>query len=254
MRKLLGLDDDGADAGRIPLRARKQPGADFPDWAKRTLRAPGSAERPDGANSSVQAMMLARHTARDRALRTLASLLGTLSSPRGELLSDMLRAKPDLAVELEALIREGVVYEEERSLDDREMVAVALPLYDVALLLFGEDLRQPVDETTTAALEARGAAVSTEAARRIAIDNALKAARERLMSELEKRPLREGGPMIGEAVRQDPELAPMLRVLVESAETREVRFPEDRVCEVTLALSLPAAQAWLSRRPSPTLP
>lgn len=246
---LLGLDEYGqsdSGAGNLVNEKIKKPGRNFPKWAGSKLEAPASAAYPDGANSPVQAMMLARHTARDKALRNLADIVLTLSSPQGGAVSDLLKKNPDPIDELDRLIREKVIFEEDKAVEERYVVLATLPLYDVALLLFGEEVQDRKTPGSNAQ-SARGIQLSQEDSRRIAYDNALKSARETMIDRLKQIPVEENGPTIGRLLEKNPEAAPMLRTVVDNAQVSQVEYPDDQTCELSLSLNLPPVKRYFQR-------
>jgi hypothetical protein len=224
----------------------RRPGTDSPAWASETLEVEASAPFPSGANSHVQALMLARRQANDQVLRDLASRVGDLTSPRGGTVGSVLAERADLRAEVERTLRAEVEFTSGEESASGYRTTARLPLRSIALIVFGE-----VEEAKTTGPSApanvsrktveddrrsKANAVRTES-RRIAREKAEEQARARLFEKIRQTPLTANYP-VGARIQRDPFLAAYVRGAVENARVDKVSYPDDRTCEVTLSMDV----------------
>jgi len=241
----------------LPAAVVRRPGRDFPSWASEKIRVDVSVPFPTGANSHVQALMLARRGAGDQALRELAARVSALSSPRGGTVGDILEQRDDLRQEVEGTLRNQAEIAPGEEGGSSYRASAALPLQGIALIVFGEvreagaagpEKNEEASGKSPASNGRRKSAASVAESRRAAREKALEQARARLFEKVKETPL-SANSTIGTRIQQDPFLAAYVRGAVENARVEKVAYPDDRTCEATLSLDVQPLVRRLTETP-----
>jgi len=241
----------------LPAAVVRRPGRDFPSWASEKIRVDVSVPFPTGANSHVQALMLARRAAGDQALRELAARVSALSSPRGGTVGNILEQRDDLRQEVEGTLRSQAEIAPGEEGGSSYRASAALPLQGIALIVFGEvreagaagpEKSEEASGKSPASNGRRKSAASVAESRRAAREKALEQARARLFEKVKETPL-SANSTIGTRIQQDPFLAAYVRGAVENARVEKVAYPDDRTCEATLSLDVQPLVRRLTETP-----
>ena len=221
-----------------PSAAETPPKPEYPDWIDKALEAPGMAALPTGANSHVEALMVARRDACDAALRGLAQQVLALPVRDGVDVRGSLRLEEGLGVRVEQAIRNSAAFvapSEQRS--NAYAVTARLELLAVAREIWGEGVTQPRGVETPERSAEVGETLAPEAVRQLAFEQAVANAREQLFEQV-RRQLVAPSVTVDDQMRSSPAARAWVEASVNAAPIIHTAYPSAGECEVVASLDV----------------
>ncbi|MFW6287046.1 MAG: hypothetical protein ACOC29_03795 [Candidatus Sumerlaeota bacterium] len=200
-----------------------------PYWWERHLEIVVDESMPSGATSHVEALVLARARARDKAVQKLLIRVAELPGYKGGLtVGEEFADNAPLRVRVAGIVKEHTVVVRDSTLDDGDKyrILVRLPLWRVSQALYAT----PGD----------GWNFNKQKASTPAEEHALEQARIKAESDAREKidDYTIGNRRMGEMIRDNRLLWNTLRDVLANAEIVEKRFPEPGACEVTIEVDL----------------
>lgn len=225
-------------------RSKKGPGPfgkDYPDWATQYIEARSTSDISDEATSRIEALMVARRDAADRALRQIADGVLKLPDYSGAPIQNLLSADEDLRTRIEDTIRTRCsIRVEEQDRGKRCEVLARLDLELVARQIWGggpDAGAAPGARREKPRRLGPGVRVPEDPVRLLAFERAERDARLKLLDRLKRISL-SSNYTLQDHMAANPRAAQTIHDAVEDATVARCAYPGPGLCELSLLLDM----------------